>query len=76
MLDVAAGAGGQTLAAARRTGPTGHVLATDLSPAILAYAARAAAEEGLRQVSVLEADGEDLSAVDGAGTTPSSPGSA
>src|SRR5690242_3642789 len=28
VLDVAAGAGGQTLAAARRAGPTGHVLAT------------------------------------------------
>ena len=32
VLDVAAGAGGQTLAAARRVGPDGHVLATDISP--------------------------------------------
>ena len=39
VLDVAAGAGGQTLTAARRVGPAGHVLATDISPAILAYAA-------------------------------------
>ena len=38
VLDVAAGAGEQTLAAARRVGPTGHVLATDISPAILEYA--------------------------------------
>src|SRR3954465_9270729 len=38
VLDVAAGAGGQTLAAARRVGPTGRVLATDISPAILSYA--------------------------------------
>ena len=36
VLDVAAGAGEQTLAAARRTGPSGYVLATDLSPVILA----------------------------------------
>ena len=42
VLDVAAGAGGQSLAAARRVGPTGHVLATDISPAILEYAAKAA----------------------------------
>ena len=43
VLDVAAGAGGQTLAAARRAGPSGSVLATDISPAILAYTADAAA---------------------------------
>ncbi len=64
VLDVAAGAGGQTLVAARRVGPTGHVLATDISPALLSFVAGAAAEEGLDNVSVLEADGEDLSAVD------------
>ncbi len=58
VLDVAAGAGGQTLAAARRAGPTGHVLATDISPAILAYAAKAAA--GLPQVVTRELDGESL----------------
>src|SRR5688500_20377088 len=38
VVDVAAGAGEQTLAAARRVGPRGHVLATDISPAILGYA--------------------------------------
>ncbi len=63
VLDVAAGAGGQSFAAARRVGPTGHVLATDISPAILAHAAAVAAEQGLGQVATLEADGEDLSAV-------------
>ncbi len=63
VLDVAAGAGGQTVDAARRVGPTGHVLATDISPAILEYAAAVAAEAGLDHVATLEADGEDLSAV-------------
>lgn len=63
VLDVAAGAGGQSLAAARRVGPTGHVLATDISPTILEYAAGAAARAGLGNVATLEADGEDLSAV-------------
>lgn len=63
VLDVAAGAGGQTFAAARRVGPSGRVLATDISPAILGFAARTAAELGLTNVAVLEADGEDLSAI-------------
>ena len=47
VLDVAAGAGGQTLAAARRAGPGGRVLATDISPAILAYAESEARSAGL-----------------------------
>lgn len=63
VLDVAAGAGGQTFAAAQRVGPSGRVLATDISPAILRFAARTAAELGLANVDVLEADGEDLSAI-------------
>jgi SAM-dependent methyltransferase len=60
VLDVAAGAGGQTLAAARRAGPTGHVLATDISPAILAYAEKVATDAGLSTVSTRELDGEHL----------------
>jgi SAM-dependent methyltransferase len=60
VLDLAAGAGGQTLAAARRTGPSGQVLATDISPAILAYAAKTATEAGLTNITTLEADGEQL----------------
>src|SRR5690242_16808498 len=35
VLDVAAGAGDQTLATARRVGPSGYVLATDFSASIL-----------------------------------------
>jgi SAM-dependent methyltransferase len=63
VLDVAAGAGGQSLTAARRVGPTGYVLATDISPSILAYAAAAAGAAGLTQVATLEADGESLPGV-------------
>ncbi len=63
VLDVAAGAGGQSIAAARIAGPSGHVVATDISPTILAYAARAAAEAGITNISTLEADGEDLDQV-------------
>jgi SAM-dependent methyltransferase len=66
VLDVAAGAGGQSIAAARRVGPNGHVLATDISPAILAYAEKAVAAAGLRNVAVAELDGERLDVEPGA----------
>lgn len=58
VLDVAAGAGEQTLAAARRVGTRGHVLATDISPAILNYAKAAVREAGFHNVETLELDGE------------------
>lgn len=60
VLDVAAGAGGQTIAAARRAGSSGQVVATDISPTILTYAAKAAAEAGLTNVETAEVDGESL----------------
>ncbi len=60
VLDVASGAGGQTLTAARRVGPNGRVVATDISPTILGYAAAAAAQAGLKTVETVEADGENL----------------
>jgi len=58
VVDVAAGAGEQTLTAARRVGPDGRVLATDISPGILQYAKRAADQAGLRNVETMELDGE------------------
>ena len=60
VLDVAAGAGGQSLSAAHRVGPSGRVVATDISPTILTYAAKAAAEAGVTNIETLEADGEAL----------------
>jgi SAM-dependent methyltransferase len=60
ILDVAAGAGGQTLAAARRAGPTGYVLATDISPAILEHAAANARAARLEAVHTATMDGEAL----------------
>ncbi|HZR00275.1 MAG TPA: methyltransferase domain-containing protein [Chloroflexota bacterium] len=64
VLDVAAGAGGQTLVAARRVGPGGRVLATDLSPRILAYVAEEAARAGLANVEtrVMDAETPDVPA--------------
>lgn len=58
VLDVAAGAGEQSLRIARRVGPSGRVLATDIAPDLLDRAATAAAAEGLGQVETLELDGE------------------
>ena len=60
VLDVAAGAGGQAVAAARRVGSAGAVLATDISPAILEHAAQAAAAAGCANVTTREIDGEQL----------------
>ncbi len=60
VLDVAAGAGGQTLAAVRRVGPSGRVLATDLAPAILAYADARLRNAGYENVETAEMDGEHL----------------
>ena len=60
VLDVAAGAGDQTLDIAERVGPAGRVLATDLSPAILALADMNARHAGFGNVQTLVADGEAL----------------
>jgi len=60
VLDVAAGAGEQTMSIARRVGPAGEVLATDISPEILRYVARRAADEGHTHVRTRELDGECL----------------
>lgn len=60
VLDVAAGAGDQTLDIAQRVGPAGSVLATDLSATILEMAARNAQQAGLANVQTRLADGEAL----------------
>jgi SAM-dependent methyltransferase len=60
VLDVAAGAGGQTIAAARRVGDRGAVLATDISSKILEHAAREARAAGLSNVATRTMDGENL----------------
>src|SRR5215203_2275115 len=49
VLDLASGAGEPALTIAQRVGATGYVLATDIAPTILAFAAQAAANRGLTQ---------------------------
>ena len=60
VLDVAAGAGDQSLSAAERVGPSGFVLATDISANILEYAAENARIQGYDNLDTHIADGEDL----------------
>src|SRR4051812_5338152 len=59
VLDVAAGAGGQSFAAAQRVGPQGEVLATDISENLMRYLQQDAAAAGLTQVRTAGVDGED-----------------
>lgn len=60
VLDVAAGNGEQTVLAARRAGPTGSVLATDISARMLEDAAEAAREAGLTNIDTRIADAQAL----------------
>ena len=66
VLDVAAGSGLQTLTAARRVGPSGSVLATDIAPNLLELAAVAAQQAGLSNVETRVLDGENLDVEEGA----------
>ena len=61
VLDVAAGTGDSTLMAARRVGPTGYVLAADISASMLNVAAEAARKEGLTNLETRVVDAEHLS---------------
>jgi SAM-dependent methyltransferase len=60
VLDVAAGAGEQTLHAAKRVGPGGLVLATDISSKILEFAQQNALAQGYGNVRTRTLDGENL----------------
>jgi SAM-dependent methyltransferase len=60
VLDVAAGAGEQTLIAARRVGSTGSVLATDISSNILSFARETAAKAHLENIETRVLDGENI----------------
>lgn len=64
VLDVAAGAGEQSITAAKKVGSTGYVLATDISPDILAYAQKLAMDSGLHNIETKVMDGENLTVPD------------
>ena len=60
VLDVAAGTGEQTLMAARLVGPSGYVLAADISASMLDVAGKAARSEGLTNVETRVMNAENL----------------
>lgn len=60
VLDLACGAGSQTLRAALRVGPDGHVVASDISETMLRHVAENARAQGLTNVSTLHGAAEDL----------------
>lgn len=60
VLDVAAGCGEPALTAARRAGPEGSVVATDISAEMLAFARERAAAAGLDNVEFVESDAAGL----------------
>jgi ubiquinone/menaquinone biosynthesis C-methylase UbiE len=60
VLDVAAGYGEPALTAARKAGPDGAVVATDISAEMLAYGRERAAAAGLDNVEFIESDASSL----------------
>jgi enediyne biosynthesis protein CalE5 len=60
VLDVATGIGEPAVTAARRVGPEGRVVATDIAPGMLDIGRERAAELGLDNVEFREADAEEL----------------
>src|SRR4051812_29875244 len=60
VLDVAAGYGEPALTAARKAGPQGRVVATDISAEMLAFARERAAAAGLGNVEFVQSDASSL----------------
>ncbi|ABD71220.1 UbiE/COQ5 methyltransferase [Rhodoferax ferrireducens T118] len=60
ILDIAAGAGEPAVSASERVGPSGYVLATDISEGIVELALQVARERGLKQIEARAMDGEKL----------------
>ncbi len=60
VLDLACGAGSQSIQAAKRVGPNGKVVASDISGAMLEYVRRNASHAGLRNIETLECAADEL----------------
>ena len=60
VLDLACGAGGQTILVAERVGPGGEVVAVDISAEMLGHTRERAAKAGFDTIETLEAAAEDL----------------
>jgi enediyne biosynthesis protein CalE5 len=60
VLDVAAGSGEPALTAAKVAGPEGEVVATDISPEMLAYGRERASAAGIDNIEFVEIDASSL----------------
>jgi cyclopropane fatty-acyl-phospholipid synthase-like methyltransferase len=60
ILDLACGAGSQSIRAAKRVGPNGKVVACDISGTMLEHVRRNAAREGLQNIETLECSADEL----------------
>jgi arsenite methyltransferase len=65
VVDVGCGAGLDSLIAAKKVGPEGHVIGVDMTPSMLQKAREAAKEVGLENVEFREGYAEELPIVDG-----------
>lgn len=64
VLDIAAGAGEQSIITAKKVGTSGYVLATDISSNILDYAKQMALQAGINNIETKVMDGENLTLED------------
>jgi ubiquinone/menaquinone biosynthesis C-methylase UbiE len=64
VLDIAAGTGDQSLLAARIVGPSGSILATDISADMLTIAARVVQQEGVTTITTRVMDAQQLDVED------------
>ncbi len=60
VLDLACGAGSQSIQAAKRIGPDGHVVASDISGTMLEHVRERAAVQGLNNIETVECAAEEL----------------
>jgi ubiquinone/menaquinone biosynthesis C-methylase UbiE len=60
VLDLACGAGSQSIQAARRVGPTGKVVASNISGTMLEHVRQNAARAGVRNIETLECAADEL----------------
>lgn len=60
VLDIACGAGSQSIQAANRVGPNGRVVASDISATMLEHVRSNAARAGLQNIETIECAAEDL----------------
>lgn len=60
VLDIACGAGSQSIRAAKRVGPNGVIVASDISATMLGHVRQSAEQEGIENIATIECSVDDL----------------